>query len=167
MKNEKITSLLAMKFLSFAGLGFIGFPGIIISLIIPGLLSIFIPADYRFIILTSLTLLLLLLSVKLMISAVEELNKESVLVDKTISFMLMLIFCPFTDDWIWMIISVVVFLIFHQMELFPYRLISGKPGFVGILGDDAITGIYATLTMHLFYSAFQVIGLIKTLGMKY
>jgi phosphatidylglycerophosphatase A len=117
--------------------------------------------------LISLSILLFLLSIKPILSYAESIDKGNILIDKVASFLLVLTFCPYSDDWIWMIIAVIVYLIFNQMKLFPRRLISGKRGLVGIFGDGIIIGIYTILTMHLFYSAFQVIGLITTLGMKY
>jgi len=167
MKDDKSNSSLAMKFLSLAGLGSFGFPGIIISLIIPGILSIYIPYDYRLVLLLTLSLALFLIAIKLIKSIDGEIDKGYILIDKMIAFLLVLSLCPFTDEWIWMIIAVLVFFIILQMKLFPYRYISGKAGLAGIFGDDMIVGFYAILTIHLFYYAFQVIGLIKILGMKY
>jgi len=167
MKDDKSNSSLAIKFLSLAGLGSFGLPGIVISLIIPGILSVYIPYDYRLVVLVSLSLALFLIAIKLIKSIEGEIDRGHILIDKVIAFLLVLALCPFTDEWMWMIIAEIVFFVILQMKLFPYRYISGKPGLTGVFGDDMIVGFYAILTMHLFYSAFQVIGLIKILGLKY
>jgi phosphatidylglycerophosphatase A len=156
---------LPAKFLTIFGLGLMGIPGIIVALLIPGLLSILLPDEYRFVSLLSLSVLLVIISIKPILSIDLNQVKGSILIDKVSSYLLVLSFCPFADEWIWMLISFAVFIMFDQMKLFPHRFISGKPGLIGVFGDDMIAGIYTIMTMYLFYSAFQVIGLMKILGM--
>lgn len=154
IKFSELTPSLKFKFL-VASVGGVGLlpkaPGTYGSLMAMPIL--FVPFDIRIILLP----FIVLLAVVLFMVVVPELNKINhhdaswIVLDEVIGMWVMYALLIVPLSLTWYILGFVIFRFYDIQKPFPINLINNKTTVFSIVADDIVAGIFAAITVYLFY----------------
>ncbi len=69
---------------------------------------------------------------------------------------------PVINDPLWLVFGFFAFRLFDIAKTWPASYFDRRGGAVGIIGDDLIAGLYATISMHILWYAFSLAGLVSS-----
>jgi phosphatidylglycerophosphatase A len=154
MKFSEMTTSLKIKFL-IASVGGVGLlpkaPGTFGSIVAMPIL--FVPFDIRIILLP----IVLVLAIVLFMAVVPELNNINkhdaswIVLDEVIGMWVMyaLFFMPLSA--MWYVVGFALFRFYDIQKPFPINLINNQTTVFSIVADDIVAGIFAAITVYLFY----------------
>jgi len=154
MKFSEMTTSLKIKFL-IASVGGVGLlpkaPGTYGSIMAMPIL--FVPFEIRIVLLP----LLVLLAIVLFMLVVPELNKTNthdaswIVLDEVIGMWVMFSLLIIPLSIMWYILGFALFRYFDIQKPFPINRINNQTTVFSIVADDIVAGIFAAVTVYLFY----------------